>query len=129
MALWKVEPTFRKCVVEETYWKKDGKCVINRLGWRWCTLTIETEGDDAPEVDEDTDYMHDDNFKLVDFEMDDAWSDENDLIGIWEDQDREDMEERINDGFQACELEEEGWRETGTDLYIQGDVEITKIEE
>jgi hypothetical protein len=129
MAVWTVEPTWKKSIVEFAYWVKDGKTIINELGWRWGTLTIETEGDEPPEVDEDTDYMCDDQFSLVDFETSDGCWEENTFEGDWTDEEREEMEERLDGEISVYELEEEGWILSESEMYITCDVEIKKVEE
>ena len=130
MATWKVEPTWKKSVVERAFWIKDGKTIINEIGWRWGEITIETEGDDPPEVDEDTNYFDDDQFELVDFSCDDGCWEENEFEGDWEEEEQEQMEERLNDGeISVYELEDEGWVCRDSELYITCEVTITKVED
>lgn len=128
MATWKVEPTWKKSVVEKAFWVKDGKTIINEIGWRWGEFTIETEGDDPPEIDEDTDLFAAD-FEVVDFSTTDGCWEENEFEGEWTDEEREEMEERLNGEISVYELEEEGWVCAESELYITCDVEITKVEE
>lgn len=130
MATWTVEPTWKKSIVERAFWRKDGKTIINEIGWRWGTLTIETEGDDPPEVDEDTDYMCDSQFSLVDFETSDGCWEENEFTGDWDEDEQEELEERLNDGeISVYELEEEGWILDETEMYITCEVEITRLDD
>ena len=129
MAMWKVEPTWKKSIIERAFWVKDGKTIINELGWRWGTFHIETEGDDPPEIDEDTDLFSAD-FELVDFETSDGCWEENEFEGDWEEGEQEELEERLDNGeISVYELEEEGWILSESEMYITCDVEITKEEE
>ena len=128
MATWKVEPKWKKSVVERAFWVKDGKTIINEIGWRWGEFTIDTEGDDPPEIDEDTDLFAAD-FEVVDFSTTDGCWEENELEGDWSEEEQEEMEERLNGEISVYELEEEGWICHETELYITCEVEITKVEE
>lgn len=129
MATWKVEPTWKKSVVEKATWMSPDKSkwIVNELGWRWGEFTIETETDDPPEIDEDTD-LFDSDFELVDFSTTDGCWEENEFEGDWTDEEQEAMEERLNGEISLYELEEEGWVCETAELYIQCDVEITKVE-
>jgi hypothetical protein len=42
MALWKIEPTFKKSLLERCYYFKDGKTMMIETGWRWGEFTCET---------------------------------------------------------------------------------------
>jgi hypothetical protein len=126
MALWNVEPTCKKSIVEKNYWTKGDKRICVETGWRWGEFTIETEGDEQPEIDEDTDLM------CADFELGD-WSTTD---GCWEDRDYDNMSEReINDieifleDNSVFDLEDDGWSCTDSELYITCDVTITKVED
>lgn len=128
MALWKVEPTWKKSIIERSFWTKGHKTVINEIGWRWGSFTIETEGDDPPEIEADIDLFHA-NFTLVDFETSDGCWEENEYEGFG-DEEEEELDERLSSGeLSVYELEEEGWVNHESELFIQCDVEITKIEE
>lgn len=129
MTTWKIEPSWKKSIVERAFWTKDGKTIINEIGWRWGTLYVITEGDSPPEVDEDTDYFCDDQFELSDFETSDGCWEDNEFDGDWDDEEEILMEERLNGEISVYELEEEGWVLDRSELYIQCDVEITKVEE
>ena len=130
MATWKVEPTYKKSIVERAFWVKDGKTIINEIGWRWGSVTIETDGSEPPELDEDTDYMCDDQFEFVEFETSDGCWEENEYEGDWSEEEQELMEERLSDGeISIFDLEEEGWVCDETELYITCDVEVTEVKE
>ena len=129
MATWKVEPTWKKSIVEKAYWVKDGKTIVNEIGWRWGEFTIETEGDDPPEIDEDTDLFSAD-FEVVDWSTHDGCWEDNEFEGDWEDNELEEMEECLSSGdISVYDLEEEGWSCHDSELFITCEVEITKVEE
>lgn len=130
MALWKVAPTWKKSIVERATWMDESrkKFIINEIGWRWGEFTIQTEGDDPPIIDEDTDLFAAD-FEVVDFSTNDGCWEDNDYEGEWTDEEKEAMEERLSGGEIAVyELEEEGWLNEECELYITCEVEITKVE-
>lgn len=130
MATWKVEPTWKKSIIERSFWTKDGKTIINEIGWRWGEFYLETEGEEPPELDEDTDYFSDPQFTLGEWSTDDGCWDDNEFEGDWEDDELEEMEERLSNGdISVYELEEEGWICTDTEMYITCDVNIEKVEE
>lgn len=128
MATWKVEPKWKKSFIERAFWIKDGKTLINEIGWRWGSVTIETEGDTPPELNEDTDYMCDDQFEFVDFESTDGCWEENEYDGF-DPEEAEELEQRLSEGeISVYDLEEEDWILDETELYIQCEVEITKLD-
>jgi len=130
MATWRIEPTWKKSIVERAFWQKDGKTLINEIGWRWGTFEVETTGDEPPTIDEDTDLFCSDEFELGDWSTTDGCWEENEFEGDWEEGEQEELEERLNDGeISVYELEDEGWINTDTEMYITCDVEITKINE
>lgn len=126
MTTWKVEPTLKKSVVERVYWTKGNKTIINELGWRWGEFIIETEGDDPPVIDEDTD-LFDSDFEVADFSTSDGCWEENEFIGDWTDDEQEEMEERLNEEISVYELENEGWICETSEMFITCDVEIKKV--
>jgi len=126
MTTWKVEPTLKKSVVERVYWTKGNKTIINELGWRWGEFIIETEGDDPPVIDEDTDLFGSD-FEVADFSTSDGCWEENEFIGDWTDDEQEEMEERLNEEISVYELENEGWICETSEMFITCDVEIKKV--
>ena len=125
MATWKVEPTFKKSVVERAYWTKDGKTIINEIGWRWGEFTIETEDDNPPEINEDTDLFNSD-FEVVDFSTTDGCWEENEFEGDWTDDEQEDMQDRLDGEISIYDLENEGWICETSEMFITCDVENKK---
>ena len=128
MATWKIEPTWKKSIVERSYWTKGDKTITNEIGWRWGSFTVETEGDDPPEIDEDTDLFNAD-FELSDFETSDGCWEENEYDGF-EDEEEEEMDERLSSGdISIYDLEEEGWMFGDGEFIIDCDMEIVRIDD
>lgn len=130
MATWKIEPTVKKSVVESNIWYNadSSKSITTTTGWRWGEFTVETEGDDPPEIGEDTDLLCSDDFEMIDFSTDDGCWEEREFDGEWTDEEREEMEERLDGDISVYDLEDEGWYCDTSEMFIQCEVEITKVE-
>jgi hypothetical protein len=127
MALWKIEPTWKKSCVERNHFTKDGKEIIVETGWRWGEFYIRTEGDTPPEFNAGDDIFFTPDAELEDFSTDD---------GCWEDYDFEGMsEEEIEEVQEFLEensyldLEELGWVSGDSEMIITCDVTIEKVED
>ena len=55
MALWKIEPSWKKSLAERMSFHKDGKTIVVETGWRWGTFHCETEDDEPPVIEEGAD--------------------------------------------------------------------------
>lgn len=129
MALWKIEPTSKKSIVDRIHWTKGDKTIIHEIGWRWGEFVVKTFEDDPPKIDEYTDLHHADDFELMDFSTDDGCWEELEFDGFINEEEEE-FRERLESGdISTYDLEQEGWDNTDVELYIQCEVEITKIEE
>ena len=122
MALWKVTPTWKKSIIERQIWTKDGEYIVNELCWRWGSFTIYTEGDEPPEIDEDTDLL----VLTEDWETDDCCSEEIDYDDLCEETDEQIRE--FLDENSVYELEDIGWEMESCEMYMQCDPEIERIE-
>ena len=128
MATWKITPNWKKSTVEIQTWMKDDKKIIYEVGWRWGEFYVTTEGDEPPEIDEDTDILNSGEFEVNDWSTDD---------GCWDDYEYENMSEEeieeINEFFEegnsVFDLEEIGWYCDETSIYITCDVDIERVEE
>lgn len=126
MAIWKIEPTWKKSVIERNYFDKDGKTIIVETGWRWGEFTCETEGDDPPIIKENIDLYS----QGYDVEMQECFD------GCWEDYEfegfTEEEEEKMREWLEEnsfLDLEEEGWTNGDCEMILACEPEITKIEE
>lgn len=125
MATWIVKPTHKKSILELNYWKKDNKTIVNEIGWRWGEFTIETETDEQPVIDTNTDLFSAD-FEVSDFSTNDGCWEENRFDGDWSNDEIEEMEDRLSDDISIYDLENEGWVCETSEMFITCEVEITK---
>ena len=125
MATWKVEPTWKKSVIERNYLTKDGNTVMVETGWRWGEFTVETEDDNPPDIEAGVDiYNCDYNGELV--ETTDGCWEEIDYDDC-DDESREWLEEFFDEGNSWLDLEEHGWMQDECEMIIDCDLRITKI--
>lgn len=125
MATWKVEPVWKKSVIERNYLTKDGNTVIVETGWRWGEFTVETEDDNPPDIEAGVDiYNCDYNGELV--ETTDGCWEEIDYDDC-DDESREWLEEFFDEGNSWLDLEEHGWMQDECEMIIDCDLRITKI--
>jgi hypothetical protein len=125
MATWKVEPVWKKSVIERNYLTKDGNTVMVETGWRWGEFTVETEDDNPPSIEAGVDiYNCDYNGELV--ETTDGCWEEIDYDGC-DDESREWLEEFFDEGNSWLDLEEHGWMQDECEMIIDCDLRITKI--
>jgi len=127
MALWKIEPTWKKSLVEYTHYHKDGKEIIYELGWRGGSFTCETEDDNPPDINEGDD-LWDCGYDVEMIEtFDGCWDDLTFSENISEEE-REEIEAFLEENS-VFDLEELGWMQGDGQMFIQCEPEITKIEE
>jgi hypothetical protein len=125
MATWKVEPVWKKSVIERNYLTKDGNTVMVETGWRWGEFTVETEDDNPPDIEAGVDiYNCDYNGELV--ETTDGCWEEIDYDDC-DDESREWLEEFFDEGNSWLDLEEHGWMQDECEMIIDCDLRITKI--
>lgn len=127
MALWKVEPTWKKSIIERQYWSKEGiGTVMQEVGWRWGEFVIETEDDNPPEIEEGVDIMNCD-YQLIDFSTwDGCWEDKEYYID--DEKERENIEMFLEENS-AYELEDDGWECTDSEMIIDCELKIEKVED
>jgi hypothetical protein len=124
MALWKIEPSWKKSVIERQFWHKEGQTIIHEIGWRWGEFFIETEDDKAPNLEAGVD-MFDCGYECDDWSTDD---------GCWEDTEFEnvDNEEELElflEENSVFDLEEEGWVMGDCEMIIDCDLIIEKVKD
>lgn len=125
MATWKIEPTWKKSVVEKQYWTKGDSTVVHEIGWRWGEFFIETKDDETPELDLDGD------FDILECGYDcQNWSTDD---GCWEDTDydmsseqQEELELFLEDNS-VYDLEEDGWVMTECQMWITCPITMEKV--
>lgn len=126
MARWKITPSFKKSLAERSFYHKDGKTIIIETGWRSGTFYCETEGSEAPVIEEGADLFD----CGYDVEMEETWD------GCWEDREfvglTDEEEEAMNEWLDEnsfLDLEEEGWIPGDTEMIITCDPVIEFIED
>ena len=107
------------------YYYKEGKEITIETGWRWGEFTCETEDDTPPVIEEGVDLYS----QGYDIEMqycdDGCWT-EYEFIGFTEEEEQAMNEWLEENSF--FELEEEGWISGDTEMILNSDAEIEKIE-
>ena len=138
MAVWKVSPYYKKSCEEHEHFTKDGMEIVRKTGWRWGSWSVTTSDDNPPEFEfykvpggndaKDSINMndcYDNNIKEVEFleTFDGCWEDI-DWPEEIDDEERERLEELINEeGFYVLE-DQEGWMLDDTDCWIWGPISI-----
>ena len=126
MALWKIEPTYKKSVIERTYMHKDGKEITEEIGWRWGEFTCETEDDNPPVIKEGVDLYS----QGYDVEMQECFD------GCWQEYEFEgftkEEEEKMREWLDEnsfLDLESEGWSFGDTEMILACEPSIEKLED
>jgi hypothetical protein len=125
MATWKIEPTWKKSLVEKNYFEKDGKTIIAEIGWRWGEFSCETEDDEPPVLEEGVDLFS----TGYDIEMeycDDGCWEEFEFEGFDEDEEEEMREWLDNNSY--LDLEEEGWTPTECEMIMTCKPSVEKVD-
>lgn len=125
MATWKVEPTFKKSVIERNYMRKDDNVVMVETGWRWGEFLVYTDDDNPPEISAGVDIYNCD----YETELLETWD------GCWEEQDYDDcddetrewLEEFFDEGNSWLDLEEHGWSQDECEMIIDCELKMTKV--
>lgn len=126
MTTWKIEPTWKKSLIERIYFRKDDKQIMVETGWRWGEFTCITDDDTPPDITVGTDLFN----CGYDVEMD--YTDD----GCWEDREYEGFTEEeiveLEEWFEEhsmFDLEEDGWICQDTEMIMDCEPSITKVED
>lgn len=127
MADWNVQPSWKKSVIERNYMRKGDDTIMVETGWRWGEFIVTTEDDNPPKIEAGVDMFN----CGYDSEMVETFD------GCWEeieyddcsDETREWLEEFFEEGNSYYDLEEHGWYFDDTEMIIDCDLKITKINE
>jgi hypothetical protein len=125
MATWKVEPTWKKSIIERSYFHKDDNTFIVETGWRWGEFLVYTDDDNPPDLKPGVDiyncYYETELVETTD--------------GCWEEHHTDDCDsesvEFLTEFLEEnsyLDLEEEGWIPGDTEMIIDCEMEITMLE-
>lgn len=128
MSKWELRNLDKKNVEIITYWEKDGKEITLTERFRWGSVFIYTDSDDAPVIN----LKNDHGLDVTEFEhtevndMDDLYSQD------WDFTSHPDAdEESIEEGWEeegAEYMENEGWTHVDTEIVFFGPLELKKLE-
>lgn len=127
MAIWSVKPEWKKSIIERQHWTKPGVSgyITHEIGWRWGEFHVYTEDDEEPELEAGVDiYNCDYETELV--ETNDGCWEETDI-----DLEDEDLIAEIEEFLEEnsiYDLEELGWYCDETEMIIDCDMLIEKVE-
>lgn len=125
MTSWKIEPSYKKSVVERIHLYKDGKEIIEETGWRWGQFTIETEDDEPPVLEEGVD-LYDCGYDVTMEYCDDGCWTFYEFVGFTEEE-----EEAMNEWLEEnsiFDLEGDGWISGDTEMIMTCEPTIEKWE-
>lgn len=127
MAVWKLEPSFKKSLYERTYVRKGDNVLMVETGWRWGEFHVTTEGDEPPVLEEGVDLFNCEyEVEMVEC-TDGCWEDHD--YSECDDETREWLEEFFENGNSWFDLEEEGWLFDDSEMILDCEPTITLLEE
>lgn len=127
MATWKVEPTYKKSVIERNYLRKGDDSLMVEIGWRWGEFLVTTQDDTPPDLPAGIDIMNC-GYDSEMVETTDACWEDNDYSECSEET-QEWLENFFDEGNSWLDLEEHGWLQDESEMIIDCDMEITKVED
>jgi hypothetical protein len=125
MATWKIEPTWKKSLIERMHYHKDDKTITIETGWRWGEFTCETEDDEPPEINAGDD-LYSCGYDVEMQECTDGCWEEHEFEGFTEDEEEE-MREWLDENS-WMDLEEEGWSQGDCEMIMSCDPSIEKVD-
>lgn len=125
MTTWSIKPIWKKSLIERIHYHKDGKEIIEETGWRWGEFTCETEDDEPPVLEEGVDLYCCDYDVELQYCDDGCWT-EYEFVGFSEEEQQE-MEEWLEENS-FFELEEDGWISGDTEMILNCEAEIEKVD-
>ena len=138
MAQWTVKTYYRKNIEEHEYFTKDNMEIVKKTGWRSGSWNVTTSDDNPPEFEFDYVPGGDGSKDSVDMyncpgsnieevelvETWDGWYEDIEWPEDMDDEEKDRLQELIDeDGAYALE-DEEGWSQTETQMWIWGPIEI-----
>jgi hypothetical protein len=127
MAVWSVKPNWKKSIIEQQTWTKEGVAgyISHEIGWRWGEFTVTTDDDNPPNLEEGVDiYSCGYDAELVEL-----------TDGCWEESDIDVADEELKNELETFleensifDLEELGWNLEDTEMIINCEMTIEMIE-
>lgn len=139
MAIWKLEPRYKKNIQEIEYFSKDGVFIEFEHWWRWGYAKFQVPDDvdfkayleDAFDIDLESDSgldIHSTEYDVIDHSFDDG------VAGYWnfpddmDEEERERIEELYNDTWTEG-LENDGWKPLDMETIFHGPFDLIKVED
>jgi hypothetical protein len=127
MATWSVKPQYKKSIIERQYLHKGDNILMVETGWRWGEFHVYTDDDNPPDIEAGVDIFN------CDYETDLVNTDD----GCWEEHDMDECDEEttewlenfFEEGNSYYDLEEHGWTYGDTEMIIDSDLIIEKVED
>ena len=126
MATWKVEPAWKKSIIERQEWIKGDERFIYETGWRWGSFYVYSDDDNPPNLEPGVD-MFACGYECEMIETSD---------GCWDDYDFDECDEATQEWLEefleensVFDLEEHGWMSGDCEMIIDCDLIITKEDE
>jgi hypothetical protein len=126
MPSWKIEPSYKKSVIERIHFHKDDKTIVVETGWRWGEFTCITEDDTPPVLEEGVD-LYDCGYEVEMNYCDDGCWENHEYSGLTEEEE-EAMEEWLSENS-FFDLEEDGWTMGDSQMIMDCEPSIERIEE
>jgi hypothetical protein len=126
MTTWSVKPEWKKSIVERQEFSKGSESFIVETGWRWGEFLVITEDDTPPILLSGVDIYN------CDYETEFVET----IDGCWEEYNYDECSEETREWLEAFlednspyDLEDGGWVIVNTEMIIEGDLIIERVEE
>ncbi len=126
MAEWSVKPIWKKSIIERQEWLKGDNRLIVETGWRWGEFAVYTDDDNPPQLEPGVD-MFNCGYESEMIETSDGCWEEHDMDEC-DEETREWLEEFLEENS-VFDLEEEGWVPGDTEMIIDCDMLIERVDD
>jgi len=124
---WKITPSTKKSILDNTYWIKGDMRVCQETGWQMGEFFVEPmPGVTIEEYlsSKDDEIILDEEFGVIDFSTTDGCWVEYTYSDDMTDEDIVAFEKFLDDGG---DLADDGWKIIDSEVIIQGDIEIEEV--
>jgi hypothetical protein len=126
MVIWSVKPVYKKSIIERQTWENGGESFVWETGWRWGEFLVYTEDETPPKLEEGVDIFNCDYETELVETSDGCWEEYD--FDECSDETREKLEEYFDDGGSIFDIEEEGWYNSETEMIINCDMTIERVD-